>query len=59
MMRTSYIRWDHDDIGFILDQRSLLDFNSVTWLTPGYRNEASVGCAGCRNSQPTHPADET
>ena len=36
--------------------------------TPGYRNGtesffglkgASVGCAGCKNSQPTRPADET
>ena len=35
--------------------------------TPGYRNGteflrlegASVGCAGCINSQPTSPSDET
>ena len=33
--------------------------------TPGNRNGtesffgASVGCAGCINSQPTHPSDET
>jgi len=31
MLGTSYIRWDDDDIGFVVDQHSLLNFNSVSW----------------------------
>ena len=29
MARTSYIRWDDNDVLFVLDQHAKLDFNSV------------------------------
>jgi hypothetical protein len=32
MARTSYFRWDDDDVGFVLDQHTELDFNSASSL---------------------------
>ena len=32
MARTSYIRWDYDDVRFVLDQHNELNFYSVSSL---------------------------
>jgi hypothetical protein len=29
MARTSYIRWDENDVRFVLDQHAMLDFHSI------------------------------
>jgi hypothetical protein len=53
--RTSYIWWNDNDVCFVLDQPTLLDFDSAGWLKqqPTGRLVATLDSAGWLKQQPT------